>query len=205
MYKVNVVLFVALFISRKLTNLGFEHYEISSYAKDRAYRSRHNQKYWTRSPVMAFGLGSSSFFNGKRYTRPRLMRDYEQWVQNFMQTNEFDVEMGIKKGTSNSDTEILDDALETIMLRLRTSDGLDLNEFYFAFGKSHTNKLLNALLPDFSSYLIVWSDGLELPRLDATSLLDNVVSDQKKIIIRLNDPEGYLISNSIISSVFSKF
>jgi len=44
----------------KLTEKGFEQYEISNFARD-GRRCRHNLKYWLRHPVRGFGLGSHSF------------------------------------------------------------------------------------------------------------------------------------------------
>lgn len=39
---------------------GFEHYEISNFARP-GRRSRHNSKYWTMAPYWGFGLGASSY------------------------------------------------------------------------------------------------------------------------------------------------
>ena len=35
---------------------GFEHYEVSNYARTSQYRSKHNQKYWKLQPVIGFGM-----------------------------------------------------------------------------------------------------------------------------------------------------
>lgn len=44
---------------------GYEHYEISNFAKP-GYWSRHNYKYWSMVPYLGVGLGASSFVNGRR-------------------------------------------------------------------------------------------------------------------------------------------
>jgi coproporphyrinogen III oxidase-like Fe-S oxidoreductase len=57
--------------------------QISNYAKP-GHRSRHNQVYWHCQPYYAFGLGAASYARGRRFTRPRVMREYEEWVQGFV-------------------------------------------------------------------------------------------------------------------------
>lgn len=43
----------------QLPQLGFGHYEISNFARE-GFRSRHNQRYWTRAPYVGFGLDAHS-------------------------------------------------------------------------------------------------------------------------------------------------
>jgi hypothetical protein len=57
--------------------------QISNYAKP-GHRSRHNQVYWHCKSYYAFGLGAASYAQGRRFTRPRVMREYEEWVQGFV-------------------------------------------------------------------------------------------------------------------------
>lgn len=57
--------------------------QISNYAKP-GHRSRHNQVYWNCQPYYAFGLGAASYARGRRFTRPRVMKDYEEWVQGYV-------------------------------------------------------------------------------------------------------------------------
>ncbi len=61
-------------ICRRLEEAGYEHYEISNFARkgdDRnapsPYRSRHNSLYWDMSDYIGVGLGASGFVNGRRY------------------------------------------------------------------------------------------------------------------------------------------
>ena len=46
-------------ICRLLKGAGYEHYEISNFAKP-GYRSRHNSLYWDMSDYIAFGLGGAA-------------------------------------------------------------------------------------------------------------------------------------------------
>jgi putative oxygen-independent coproporphyrinogen III oxidase len=65
-----------------LTAAGFEHYEISSYARP-GQRSRHNQLYWRGAEFLGLGVGAASFWRapgggGERWTNPRQWPRYER-------------------------------------------------------------------------------------------------------------------------------
>jgi oxygen-independent coproporphyrinogen-3 oxidase len=49
----------------RLTAAGFEHYEVSNFARP-GHRSRHNQIYWTGRPFFGFGPGAASYVGGQR-------------------------------------------------------------------------------------------------------------------------------------------
>ncbi len=49
-----------------LCELQFEHYEISSFAKERGFRSKHNSQYWDMTPYLGFGASAHSFDGKKR-------------------------------------------------------------------------------------------------------------------------------------------
>ena len=44
--------------SRVLGASGYEHYEVSNYARP-GHRSAHNEAYWRNEPFLAFGLGAT--------------------------------------------------------------------------------------------------------------------------------------------------
>ena len=45
---------------------GYDRYEISNYAKS-GYECKHNMVYWTGGDYIGFGIGASSYFQGKRF------------------------------------------------------------------------------------------------------------------------------------------
>jgi oxygen-independent coproporphyrinogen-3 oxidase len=49
---------------------GYAHYEVSNYARGRRRRSRHNQKYWRRAPVLGLGPAAHSFDGRRRWANP---------------------------------------------------------------------------------------------------------------------------------------
>jgi oxygen-independent coproporphyrinogen-3 oxidase len=64
----------------RLTAAGFEHYEISSYARP-GKRAVHNSLYWTGAPFLGLGVGAASLErlpdgSAVRATNPRRARDY---------------------------------------------------------------------------------------------------------------------------------
>lgn len=58
-----------------LKEAGYEHYEISNFAKP-GKESRHNSKYWDMSEYVALGLGASGFVGGVRYQNTSDMDKY---------------------------------------------------------------------------------------------------------------------------------
>jgi oxygen-independent coproporphyrinogen-3 oxidase len=53
-------------LARAAAARGFEHYEISNYARP-GYRSRHNQIYWRAAEYLACGPGACGFVGDVRY------------------------------------------------------------------------------------------------------------------------------------------
>ncbi|WP_353929114.1 radical SAM family heme chaperone HemW [Okeanomitos corallinicola TIOX110] len=103
-----------------LTNAGYEHYEISNYAKSK-HQCQHNLVYWHNLSYYGFGMGAASYVQGKRFTRPRKTQEYYQWLENGAI---IDCEI----------TPLQEELLETLMLGLRLSEGLSLEYLSNKFG-----------------------------------------------------------------------
>lgn len=109
-----------------LESIGFEHYEVSSFAHPN-HRSRHNMRYWTHTNYLGVGPSAHSFWwqDGRavRWENIRSLRSYNETV--------------IKgESPANSRETLSDDTLvrEKIMLALRTSEGLDLEHLRKNYG-----------------------------------------------------------------------
>ena len=98
----------------RLTAAGYEHYEISNFAKP-GYRSRHNSSYWHDVPY--FGLGAAAHsYDGK--SRSWNVADIKEYIA------------AIERGERPAEWETFDEDThynDSITVALRTSDGLDLN------------------------------------------------------------------------------
>ena len=62
-------------ICRVLGEAGYEHYEISNFAKP-GFRAEHNSLYWNMDDYIAFGLGASGFVSGVRYKNTEDIEEY---------------------------------------------------------------------------------------------------------------------------------
>jgi oxygen-independent coproporphyrinogen-3 oxidase len=101
---------------RTLSDAGYEHYEVSNYARN-GRRARHNSAYWQRMPYVGIGPSAHSFDGS---TRRWNSREYVAWRERIL-AGQDPVE-----GTEllQADAEIL----ERAYLGLRTSDGLPIDE-----------------------------------------------------------------------------
>ena len=105
-----------------LKEKGFNRYEVSNFCKQ-GFRSRHNMNYWKRGEYIGVGVSASSFMNDKRFTNTFNVDEYMNAVI-YNKTPEI----------SNDVIEEKDARFETIMLALRTADGLNVKEFNKKFG-----------------------------------------------------------------------
>lgn len=102
------------YLQEQLHNLGFSQYEISNWAKDNSYQSQHNLGYWRIEDYIGIGLSSSSCYQGYRYTNTYSIKEYYQALDN--------KQLPIKDYEEFGKYE---KAYDTIMLGLRTSEGID--------------------------------------------------------------------------------
>jgi oxygen-independent coproporphyrinogen-3 oxidase len=67
------------FARTALAAAGYEHYEISNFAKP-GFASDHNRKYWRREPYLGFGAGAHSFSSLQRWANAHDAAAYVQTI-----------------------------------------------------------------------------------------------------------------------------
>ena len=190
-----------------LTAEGYEHYEISNYARD-GYQCRHNRVYWENRPYYGFGMGAASYVEGRRLTRPRKTQEYYQWVRSISSvTSEAnsklagetqpDIELAIEQNFQVSENDVL---LETLMLGLRLAEGVSLSALTQKFTQQTVDRIWRCLQP-------YWRQGwIEIARSSDGAIATLDESEQLPLLgnLRLSDPEGFLFSNTILADLFNK-
>lgn len=157
-----------------LTQAGYEHYEISNYARS-GFQCRHNRVYWENKPYYGFGMGAASYIQNQRFTRPRKRSEYYQWVQELIAA------AGKIDCPPTPPTEML---LDTLMVGLRLAEGLSLTQLEDQFGKATVQDTLTCLQPYQQKGWVRFGDRSGESR------------------IQLTDPEGFLFSNVVLSHLF---
>ncbi|MFL5244519.1 MAG: radical SAM family heme chaperone HemW [Gemmataceae bacterium] len=101
-----------------LTSAGFEHYEISSFARP-GRRCRHNEVYWANYAHYGFGMGAARYVGGKRELNTRDLKGY------------------IRKALAGEPTAFQSEHLadherarETIAQNLRRAEGINRRQFF---------------------------------------------------------------------------
>ena len=129
-----------------LTEAGYEHYEISNYAKP-GYQCQHNRVYWENRSFYGFGMGATSYVNSDRASRPRKTREYYDWIDQ------------LKNPTNTPVSNSLQDyLLDTLMVGLRLAEGVDLTTLTQQFGQPLIDQVLKCLRPYEKVEWIVISD-----------------------------------------------
>ena len=98
-----------------LRSAGYEHYEVSSYAR-RGHRAVHNSGYWQMRPYLGLGAGAHGYVEGRRWTNLRRVGPYTSAC--------------LEHGDPTDQSEIIDPqtrAFERVLTGLRQLvDGVDM-------------------------------------------------------------------------------
>ncbi|MCX5633599.1 MAG: radical SAM family heme chaperone HemW [Phycisphaerae bacterium] len=129
-------------VIKELAKAGFEHYEISNFAKP-GFKCRHNLTYWKNEYYLGIGPAAASYIGDWRIEN---ISDIEKYVE-YIEQNENAAAEKIKISP-------LEKASQTAVLNLRLIEGIDLKEYqqktdldiYKFFGKSIEKNLNLKLL-----------------------------------------------------------
>lgn len=141
-----------------LKNSGYEHYEISNFAKDNK-RCLHNLAYWQIQPYLGIGLSSHSNLFSKRFFNYSDLKTYNECLRN----NTLPIE-GVE--TIDKDTLIG----EYMIMGLRLIEGIDIQEYKDRFSEDIHNRYgdviskhkHNGLIKEIDSHIALTQRGLDL-------------------------------------------
>lgn len=129
-----------------LTQAGFEHYEISNFARP-GFRSRHNSSYWNFTPYLGLGAAAHSFDGSTRRYNPSSIKKYVTAL-------------------GNGATACVEEHLEwwerydeEVMVRLRTCDGIDTALIAQRYDDKARTHLLTQAQPFIDQQLLGLKDG----------------------------------------------
>lgn len=148
----------------KLSHSGYEHYEISNFARP-GCRSIHNSSYWHDVPYLGFGASAHSYLMNTRSWNVANLKKYIE---------------SIEKGVRTYGKELIDGDThynDLVTTALRTREGLDLNtigEPYRIYAMNNaTEGISNGLLEIVDNHLRLTRKGLFVS--------DGVMSDLVKV------------------------
>jgi len=110
-------------VKRKLEEAGYNHYEISNFAKE-GCESKHNLDCWNQKEYLGFGLAAHSYMNDQRYSN---VSDFNKYINN----NQEKVIHEIQDKESKMK--------EYMLLGLRKIEGISISEFENKFAKNPLN------------------------------------------------------------------
>ena len=117
---------MAELVSTLLPTRGYARYEISNYARP-GKESRHNLRYWLRSPYLGFGPAAHSFFAGERF---ETLPDTHAYVEAVKGEDFASLAANRQQLSKTEERE------EYVMLRMRLARGIDRADFAHRFGTS---------------------------------------------------------------------
>lgn len=126
----------------KLTAAGYEHYEISNFARP-GFRSRHNSSYWTGVPYIGLGAAAHSFDGHLRSWNVSDIQQYIAAVNRDERLNE------------EEELSATDFYNERVMLGLRTCEGVDLS----ALSDDERNYCIQEAQPFLSDDILLLTDN----------------------------------------------
>lgn len=154
------------YLIERLNEAGFEHYEISNFARP-GFRSQHNSGYWKGRQYLGIGPAAHSY-DGLRTRRsnPWNLKGYLK--HDFSGTASFYEEEYL------TDIELRE---EMIMLSLRTKEGLDLENYERRFGAFNKERILQSAKKDLDcGKLILIDNRLQLSE-SGILTADNTISN----------------------------
>jgi len=138
---------------KTLISHGYEHYEISNFAKPHC-AAEHNLVYWHNGPYVGLGPGACGYINGVRYSNVRGVQDYINCLA-----------QGKKPIADSERLTGRNEKAETIILGLRKKEGIREADFQSRFGESIKGEFSDVVEKWVKLNLLEWkNERLRLTR-----------------------------------------
>lgn len=149
-----------------LESAGYEHYEISNFARHDGksvspWRSKHNSSYWHDIPYLGLGAGAHSYYSKTRHWNPDNILRYMNAIEHGS--------LPYEEEKIDSDTHY-DDIVTTA---LRTKEGISLDKL----DSDHRAFLLDSAKPYMERGLLALADGHLHLTLEGINVSNRIMSD----------------------------
>ena len=124
-------------MGRTLASRGFDHYEISNWARP-GRRARHNVKYWTRAPTLGLGVSAHELWGGRRRANVSSLEQYLSALAQGRRPLAFDLPVSAEET-----------AREEIFLGLRLAEGVPASRLETFVSEAEDVRLWN----DYEAWL----------------------------------------------------
>ena len=162
-----------------LEEAGFEHYEISNFARP-GHRSRHNSSYWKGVAYLGCGTSAHSFDGNNRQWNIADLDSYISHVSQCTTINDFIHASWIEK----EELTLYEKYNDRIITALRTSDGLDLDKLQSDFG----TRLKDYCLHTANRHL-------------QNGILENIKKNEQSLGLLKLTRQGLFLSDGIMSDL----
>ncbi len=149
--------------AEELEKAGYIHYEVSNFARNNNFRSRHNMKYWRHMPYLGLGPAAHSFLENRRWWNVASVKNY--------------LEILARRKMPVESEEMLTAEqlkLEMLFLGLRTGEGVDLKLYRQRFGADLLTDKKNIIEPLIKNKLLEVKNGHLRPTLAGMAVADSL-------------------------------
>ncbi len=158
-----------LILIEELKQAGYDHYETSNFSLP-GFRSKHNSSYWLQAPYLGLGPSAHSYdgFRIRKANRADIRGYLDHWTTDSMEkqvkSTFFDMEY-------LSDDELIE---EYVMTRMRTREGISLDDFKRRFGEVAYVNLLRNIEPLLDNSLLI-SDSKSISLNESSILISDTI------------------------------
>ena len=170
--------------SALMLDAGYQHYEISSFART-GHMCAHNLTYWRNDRFLGFGVGATSFEANARVARPRTIGEYKIWL------DAYEAETADENTAKGAETDAANSFVDELICRTRLREPYHIEDaIKRVYGRDVWHQL-GPMLSEFEARGLVECTPHENEHGSTTTA------------IRLTDPEGFLLSNEVLSSILT--